>query len=50
MTFREALLSLQVIAEERVGAAHRRAMLEAKAQEDAAFAGAAAALRGGVLE
>src|SRR5215471_14985106 len=37
MTWREALLSLQLLAEERVGASSRRAILEAKAAEDAAF-------------
>ena len=45
MTHREALLSLQLMAEERVGASQRRAILEAKAQEDAAFENAASALR-----
>lgn len=37
MTHREALLSLQLMAEERVGSPMRRAMIEAKAREDAAF-------------
>jgi hypothetical protein len=41
MTHREALLSLQLMAEERIGAARRRSILEAKAQEDAAFGKAA---------
>ena len=37
MSHREALLSLQLMAEERVGATQRRAILEAKAAEDASF-------------
>lgn len=45
MTHREALLSLQLMAEERIGASRRRAILEAKAAEDAAFDAAANALR-----
>lgn len=45
MSHREAMLSLQLMAEERVGASLRRAMLEAKAQEDAAFDAAASAVR-----
>lgn len=45
MTLREAQLSLQLMAEERVGATQRRAILEAKAREDAAFDAAASAVR-----
>lgn len=45
MTHREALLSLQLMAEERIGATQRRAILEAKAREDAAFDAAASAVR-----
>lgn len=45
MSHREALLSLQLMAEERVGASQRRAFLEAKAREDAAFDAAASAVR-----
>jgi hypothetical protein len=40
MTFEEARLSLQVIAEERIGAPMRQAAREARAREDAAWAGA----------
>jgi hypothetical protein len=45
MTHREALLSLQLMAEERIGASQRRAILEAKAREDAAFDAAASAVK-----
>jgi len=45
MTHREALLSLQLMAEERVGSAARRAILEAKALEDAAFDNALSAVK-----
>ena len=46
MTFREATLSLQLMAEERVGAASRRSLLDAKAAEDAAASATIAALTG----
>lgn len=46
MTWREALLSLQLAAEERVGAPYRRAMREAKALEDAAASQVKEALDG----
>lgn len=45
MTHREALLSLQLMAEERIGSAMRRAMIEAKAREDAAFDSALGAVK-----
>lgn len=45
MTHREALLSLQLMAEERVGSPGRRATLEAVAREDAAADAALAAIR-----
>lgn len=45
MTHREALLSLQLMAEERIGASQRRAILEAKAREDAAADAALGAIR-----
>lgn len=45
MTHREALLSLQLMAEERIGASQRRAILEAAAREDAAASAAIAAVR-----
>lgn len=45
MTLREAQLSLQLMAEERVGSTQRRAILEAKAREDAAFDAALGAVR-----
>lgn len=45
MTFHEALLTLQLMAEERVGASQRQAILEAKAAEDAAFDAAAGAVQ-----
>lgn len=45
MTHREAMLSLQLLAEERIGASQRRAILEAKAAEDAAFDAAVSAIR-----
>jgi hypothetical protein len=38
VTFYEARLSLQVLAEERVGAQRYRAAVEARAAEDAAWA------------
>lgn len=44
MTLHEALLSLQLLAEERVGAPNRLAILRAKAIEDAAAANAAGAV------
>ena len=40
MTFYEARLSLQVLAEERVGAARYRAALDARQREDVAFGAA----------
>lgn len=40
MTWQEALLSLQLLSEERYGAPSRRVVYEQKAQEDAAFAAA----------
>lgn len=43
MTWEEAKLMLQLWAEERVGAKSRRDLLEAKAIEDAAATGLAAA-------
>lgn len=46
MTWREALLSLQVAAEERVGYLARQEELRAKAAEDAAAAAVVAALGG----
>ena len=45
MTHREVLLSLQLMAEERIGASQRRMLLEARAAEDAAFDDAASAVR-----
>lgn len=45
MSLREAQLSLQLMAEERMGATQRRAILEAKAREDAAFDAAQSAVR-----
>lgn len=45
MTMGEAQLSLQVMAEERIGALQRQRASEAKAIEDAAFGAAAAAAR-----
>jgi len=45
MSHREALLSLQLMAEERVGASQRRAILEAKASEDASFDAAVSAVK-----
>lgn len=44
MTWREAMLSLQVDAEIRYGAPRRREVYEAKAREDAAFAAAVQAV------
>jgi len=44
MSWREAQLSIQLLAEERVGSRQRLALLEAKAQEDAAMEHAAAVL------
>lgn len=41
MTFREATLALQLLAEERVGATARARIYEQKAREDAAVAAAA---------
>lgn len=46
MTFREARLSLLLEAEERFGAQRRRAAIEAKAAEDAAWAAAVAGATG----
>lgn len=46
MTWREALLSLQVAAEERVGHLQRQEELRAKAAEDAAATAVISALRG----
>lgn len=46
MTWREALASLQLLAEERYGAPSRLAVYQAKAREDAAAEAAASALRG----
>ncbi len=40
MTFSEARLSLQLLAEELIGAPMRRNAYESRAQEDAAFAAA----------
>lgn len=46
MTWTEAQLSLQVMAEKGFGAAARAAILAAKAEEDAAASAAASALEG----
>lgn len=46
MSWREALMSLQVLAELGVGRAARLAILQAKAQEDAAFDAGVSALTG----
>lgn len=46
MTWREALLSLQIAAEERVGSPARRALLQARAEEDAIHAHNIGALSG----
>lgn len=46
MTFREALLSLQVAAERSYGSPMRREAYEAQAREDASAAAAVAALGG----
>ena len=46
LTWREAQLSLQLAAEQRVGAPARQAILQAKAEEDAAAAAAASAWTG----
>lgn len=46
MTWREQLLSLQLLAELQVGAATRQAALDAMAAEDAAAAAAASAVGG----
>lgn len=45
MTWHEAQLSLQLLAEERYGAESRRALLEARAAEDAAASAVAAIAR-----
>jgi len=45
MTFREALLSLQLMAEEKVGAPRRETGYRAKAEEDAAFEAVRAAVK-----
>lgn len=45
MTLHEALLSLQLMAEERVGSANRVEILAAKAAEDAAAENVAAVVR-----
>lgn len=45
MSHREAMLSLQLMAEEHVGATQRRALLEAQAREDQAFENALSAVR-----
>ena len=46
LTWREAQLSLQLLAEQRVGSPARMAVLEAKAAEDAAASAAASAWTG----
>lgn len=46
MSFQEAQLSLQVLAELSYGSPERKAMYEAKAREDAAAAAAVAAIGG----
>lgn len=46
MSWTEAQLSLQVMAEKGIGASTRAAILAAKAEEDAAHAAAASALEG----
>ena len=50
LTWREAQLSLQLLAEQRIGAPARLALLQAKAEEDAAAAAAASAWAGQVPE
>jgi len=45
VTFREAKLTLQLLAEERIGFVMRERARMAKAQEDAAFAAAVGAAR-----
>ncbi len=45
VTWREAQLSLQVMAEERVGTRARQALMEAKAREDGAAEAVAAVVR-----
>lgn len=45
MTLHEAQLSLQLLAEERVGAPNRQAFYRAKAEEDAAAEAAAGAAK-----
>ena len=50
LRWREAQLSLQLVAELRLGAPSRQAVLQAKAEEDAAAAAAASAWAGEVPE